>query len=135
MFVPENIRETMSRKAERLNERLHRIFEPDSDSDSEYKDALDYQDDSDDLEPREQETALNGYLSTHRINGLRGYDPTIYLQTIKNRVIRFWEEKLREGSWKIKTILTSKFHLKDQATGDKTNLCRTRLITNASNGQ
>ena len=32
----------------------------------------------------------------------------------------FWEENLKHGFWKIKTFLTSKFHMKDQATGEIT---------------
>ena len=44
----------------------------------------------------------------------------ILLATIRNRVFRLWEENLKHGSWKIKTILTSKFHMKDQATGEIT---------------
>ena len=115
-FVPENIRETVSRKTEGLKESVHRILEPED----EFHNALEYQDDSEELEPIRQEHAFNNYLSTHRIKGLNGYDPTSYLSTIKNRVYRFWEDNLKNGSWKIKTILTSKFYMKDQATGEVT---------------
>ena len=55
-FVPENIREAVNRKAENLKEQIHRILEPED----EFHDALEYQDDSDELEPIRQEHAFDG---------------------------------------------------------------------------
>ena len=66
-FVPENIREAVNRKAENLKEQIHRILEPED----EFHDALEYQDDSEELEPIRQEHVFDNYLSTqsHRIKG------------------------------------------------------------------
>ena len=68
-FVPGNIRETVSKKAESLKEQVHRILVPDDDDDDELHDALEYPDE--DLEPIQQETVFDGYLGTHRLKGLK----------------------------------------------------------------
>ena len=43
-----------------MKEQVHRILEPESDDEDEFHDALEYQDDSDELEPIRQEHAFDG---------------------------------------------------------------------------
>ena len=61
-----------------------------------------------------REAPLRGYLTTHRIDGQRGYDQRTFTQYIRPRVIRFLDE--REKPLKMKLILTCRFK-----KGDDTN--------------
>ena len=66
--------------------------------------------------PKEQETALEGYLKTYRIQGVRGYDHITFLETIRPKVLHLLDEK--QKPFKFRTIFTCKYRLEDQTTGE-----------------
>ena len=43
--------------------------------------------------PKEQKTALKGYLKTYRIDGRRGYDPNTFIINIKPKVLNIIKSK------------------------------------------
>ena len=86
-LTPENIKKTVKKRVESQKERFNRIFKS--------------------FIPKEQETALKGYLKTYRIDGQKGYGPKTFINKIKQKVIDLINQKKK--SHKVKFILTCKF--------------------------
>ena len=55
----------------------------------------------------ERERALNGFLRTHRIDGVRGYNQRNFTHYIRPRVVRFLDE--RKKPYKMKFLLTCRY--------------------------
>ena len=55
----------------------------------------------------ERERALNGFLRTHRIDGVRGYGQRAFTHYIRPRVVRFLDE--RKKPYKMKFLFTCRY--------------------------
>ena len=60
----------------------------------------------------ERERALNGFLRTHRIDGVRGYGQRDFTHYIRPRVVRFLDE--RKKPYKMKFLLNCKYKKGDE---------------------
>ena len=60
----------------------------------------------------ERERALNGFLRTHRIDGVRGYGQRAFTHYIRPRVVRFLDE--RKKPYKMKFLLNCKYKKGDE---------------------
>ncbi|EDO35142.1 predicted protein [Nematostella vectensis] len=101
-YVPEPIKKTVKeaadKRVERLKERIKRLHEEVEDR----------------FTPKEQQTALKGYLKTHGIAGQRGYDPKTFIARIKPKVLELIGRQ--EKPIKVKFIFTCGFIKEDPAT-------------------
>ena len=61
-----------------------------------------------------KEKALKGYLKTHRINGVEGYDPKTFISSIKLKVLDLIKQQKK--SIKLNFIFTSTFVKENPAT-------------------
>ena len=89
-YVPEPMRRRVDERIERLRTEIENIYQR-------YRELQLYR----------REAPLRGFLSTHRIDGRKGYDQRTFTQYIRPRVIRFLDEK--EKPFKMKIILTCTF--------------------------
>ena len=71
-------------------------------------------DKEEDFTLKEQETAMKGYLKTYRIDGQKGYDPKMFINKIKPKVIDLINQKKKPI--KVKFILTCKLMKKSLLT-------------------
>ena len=60
----------------------------------------------------ERERTLNGFLRTHRVDGVRGYDQRTFTHYIRPRVVRFLDE--RKKPYKMKFLLTCRYKKGDE---------------------
>ncbi|EDO45808.1 predicted protein [Nematostella vectensis] len=101
-YVPEPIKKTVKeaadKRVERLKERIKRLHEEVEDR----------------FTPKEQQTALKGYLKTHGIAGQRGYDPKTFIARIKPKVLELISQQKKPI--KVKFIFTCGFIKEDPAT-------------------
>ncbi|EDO34875.1 predicted protein [Nematostella vectensis] len=101
-YVPEPIKKTVKEDADkrvkRLKERIKRLHEEAEDR----------------FTPKEQQTALKGYLKTHGIAGQRGYDPKTFIARIKPKVLELISQQKKPI--KVKFIFTCGFIKEDPAT-------------------
>ncbi|EDO44031.1 predicted protein [Nematostella vectensis] len=101
-YVPEPIKKTAKEAADkrvkRLKERIKRLHEEVEDR----------------FTPKEQQTALKGYLKTHGIAGQRGYDPKTFIVRIKPKVLELISQQKKPI--KVKFIFTCGFIKEDPAT-------------------
>ncbi|EDO32941.1 predicted protein [Nematostella vectensis] len=97
-YVPEPIKKTVDKRVKRLKEKIKRIPE-----ETEGR-----------FTPKEQRTALKGYLKTHGIAGQEGYDPKTFIANIKPKVIELINRQKKPI--KVKFIFTCKFINEDPAT-------------------
>ncbi|EDO33603.1 predicted protein [Nematostella vectensis] len=101
-YVPEPVKKTVKeaadKRVERLKERIKRLHEEVEDR----------------FTPKEQQTALKGYLKTHGIAGQRGYDPKTFIARIKPKVLELISQQKKPI--KVKFIFTCGFIKEDPAT-------------------
>ena len=83
--IPKNVKKTANKKIEELKRLVNRtVYDTDK--------------------PELKEQALKGFSRTYRIKGKSGYDPIKYLESIKLKVINFWEQRRKDGPFKVRTI-------------------------------
>ncbi|KAK3698312.1 hypothetical protein QZH41_006011 [Actinostola sp. cb2023] len=90
--VPEPIKKVVNKRVDSLKEKVNRIFKR-----------------ADQFNVFEQQTALNGYLKTHRIDGQAGYDPKTFISKINPKVINLVNQQKKPI--KVKFILTYSLEL------------------------
>ncbi|EDO44190.1 predicted protein [Nematostella vectensis] len=98
-YVPEPVKKTVDKRVKRLKEKIKRIPE-----ETEGR-----------FTPKEQRTALKGYLKTHGIAGQEGYDPKTFIANIKPKVLKLIDRQKKPI--KVKFIFTCRFIKEDPATG------------------
>ena len=98
-YVPEAIKKTVNKRVKSLKEKVNRIFK-----------RLDH------FTPKEQQTALMGYLKTFRIDGQKGYDPKTFITNIKPKVLDLIKQQKKPV--KVKFIFTSKFIKENPVTSE-----------------
>ena len=96
-YVPEPIKKNVNKRVESLKEKVNRIFKR-------FKRFT----------PKEQETALKGYLKTYRIDGQKGHDEKMFIANIKPKVLDLI--KKQKKPLKVKFIFTCKFIKENPAT-------------------
>ncbi|EDO27575.1 predicted protein, partial [Nematostella vectensis] len=96
--IKKTVKEAADKRVERLKERIKRLHEEVEDR----------------FTPKEQQTALKGYLKTHGIAGQRGYDPKTFIARIKPKVLELIGRQ--EKPIKVKFIFTCGFIKEDPAT-------------------
>ncbi|XP_020912011.1 uncharacterized protein LOC110249773 [Exaiptasia diaphana] len=96
--VPESIKRTVNKRVDSLKEKVNDLFK-----------RLDH------FTPKEQQTALRGYLKTYRIDGQKGYDPKTFISNIKPKIMDLIKQ--RKKPIKVKFIFTCKFIKENPATG------------------
>ena len=89
-FVPRRRRIRVSRRITRLRREIREIYQR-----------------YDRHQPYQRERALNGYLRTHRIDGVRGYDQRTFTHYIRPRVVRFLDE--RKKPYKMKFLVNCRY--------------------------
>ena len=89
-FVPRQRRRRVSRRIARLRREIRGIYQR-----------------YDRHQIVERERALNGYLRTHRIDGVRGYDQRTFTHYIRPRVVRFLDE--RKKPYKMKFLVNCRY--------------------------
>ena len=97
-YIPEPIKKTADERVDSLKEKINLIFKK-----------------VDQLTPREQETALAGYLKPYRIDGQIGYGPKTFFINIKTKVLNLINKQKKPI--KVKFILTCKLIKENPATG------------------
>ncbi|EDO31141.1 predicted protein [Nematostella vectensis] len=98
-YVPEPVKKTVDKRVKRLKEKIKRISEGTEGR----------------FTPKEQRTALKGYLKTHGIAGQEGYDPKTFIANIKPKVLELIDQQKKPI--KVKFIFTCRFIKEDPATG------------------
>ncbi|XP_048582217.1 uncharacterized protein LOC125561810 [Nematostella vectensis] len=98
-YVPEPVKKTVDKRVKRLKEKIKRIS-----GGTEGR-----------FTPKEQQTALKGYLKTHGIAGQEGYDPKTFIANIKPKVLELIGQQKKPI--KVKFIFTCRFIKEDPATG------------------
>lgn len=99
-YIPEPIKKTVNKRVESLKEKVNRIFKKQEDQ----------------FTPKEQQTALKGYLKIHRIGGQRWIGYKIFLSIIKPKVLDLINQQKKPI--KVKFIFTCNFIKKNPATGE-----------------
>ena len=97
-YVPEPIKKTVNQQVESLKKQVNQFFKK-----------------LDKFVPKEQETALAGYLKTYRIDGQTGYDPKTFTSNIKPKEVDLINRQNKP--LKVKLILTCKFIRENPANG------------------
>ncbi|EDO34977.1 predicted protein, partial [Nematostella vectensis] len=102
-YVPEPIKKTakeaVDKRVKRLKERIKRLH-------GEAEDRF---------TPKEQKTALKGYLKTYGIAGQEGYGPKEFITKIRPKVIKLVND--RKKPIKVKFVFTCRYIKEDLATG------------------
>ena len=94
-YVPEPTQKTVNERIDSLKEKVNQIYKK-----------------LNKFTPKEQETSLEGYLKTYRIDGQTGYDPKTFTTKIKQKVLDLINKQKKPI--KVKFILTCKFIKENQ---------------------
>ena len=106
-YIPEPIKKTVNKRVDGLKKKVNRIFT--------LKRMVSERISNKRLTPKQKQTALRGYLKTHRINGQRGYGPNTFIDKIKPKVLDLINKQKKPI--KIKFIFTCKFTKKNPNNG------------------
>ena len=106
-YIPEPNKKTVNKRVESLKKKVNRIFT--------LKSLVSKRIFNKRINPKEQQTALKGYLKTYRIDGQKGHDEKMFIANIKPKVLDLINQQKKP--LKVKFILTCKFIKENPATG------------------